>query len=445
MPGCGCADSFVGKEIGAEHPRADRRAPPSPRRVTCGAAGRHRPVGGLDQPRAVRMRRSGLVAEEAAAVSGVGRPPSVVRFRPEAAHVVGIDAGGASLRVEIVDLAGRFIARSSVTLRGAREPRRDRRAGSPTGRAPWPRASGLVRSPPRRASPASSTPRGGTVLLSPGPARAQRRGRRRPCCAERLDMPVAIDNDDLLAAAGEAAFGAAEGLHRGRLPVAGARARAPGCSSAGGRCAACAPPPARSPTSRRAPCRTCVGPGDPAPLQQAPRRARRHAARTAKRVIELAAAGDADARAVLERCDRCARRARGQRRRAARSRGDRARRRARPRHPGARRRDRRAPRASVAVPAARRARLRSARTPSRAAPAASRSRSASDSWQGSPPSRSARRTGVRLEQEGSDGLRRFQVRDRLQGRRAGHRRRRQQRGARPRRRLDPVAAGRRTR
>ena len=244
------------------------------------------------------LRRSGLVAEESAAVSGVGRPPSVVRFQPEAAHVVGIDAGGASLRVEIVDLAGRFIARSSVTLRGAREPaaiiRRIadvvRTLAARVGARPIAAAAGVS---------GIVDAAGGTVLLSPDLPGLNGRDVA-TMLAERLDMPVAIDNDDLLAAAGEAAFGSAEGctevvflslglglgagLLVGGRPVRGVR-------SAAGAIAYFAPGALQDRASGRA-----------IPRRYNERRGERAGTprRTAKRVIELAAAGDADAAAVLE-------------------------------------------------------------------------------------------------------------------------------------------------
>jgi glucokinase len=115
-----------------------------------------------------------------------------------------------------------------------------------------------------------------------------------------LGMPVAIDNDDLLAAAGEAAFGAAEGctevvflslglglgagLLVGGRPVRGVR-------SAAGAIAYFAPGALQDRASGRA-----------IPRRYNERRGERAGTprRTAKRVIELAAAGDADATAVIE-------------------------------------------------------------------------------------------------------------------------------------------------
>jgi predicted NBD/HSP70 family sugar kinase len=117
--------------------------------------------------------------------------------------------------------------------------------------------------------------------------------------AESLDMPVAIDNDDLLAAAGEAAFGAARGctevvflslglglgagLLVGGRPVRGVR-------SAAGAIAYLAPGMLQDRASGRA-----------IPRRYNERRGERAGTprRTAKRVIELASTGDDDARAVV--------------------------------------------------------------------------------------------------------------------------------------------------
>jgi predicted NBD/HSP70 family sugar kinase len=155
------------------------------------------------------LRRAGLVVERAAPNAGVGRPPRVVRLRSDAAHVVGIDAGSSRLRVVLADLEGHVVARATMTVRA-------------TGRA-----QGLVRSvaelvgslTERAGVTAVAAAAGvsgiveaesGTVLLSPDlPGFNQK-----PVAAmltEALGMPVAIDNDDLLAAVGEAAFGAASG------------------------------------------------------------------------------------------------------------------------------------------------------------------------------------------------------------------------------------------
>jgi predicted NBD/HSP70 family sugar kinase len=156
-----------------------------------------------------QLRRDGLVVEGSASGTGVGRPPRVVRFQPSAAHVVGIDAGGSHLRVVLTDLEGRASARSTVTLRSSRNGDAvvDRIAvaartliegagGRPVAAAAG--VSGIVDAA------------GGTVLLSPDLPGLN--GREvATMLSDRLELPVAVDNDDLLAAAGEAAFGAAEG------------------------------------------------------------------------------------------------------------------------------------------------------------------------------------------------------------------------------------------
>jgi predicted NBD/HSP70 family sugar kinase len=244
------------------------------------------------------LRRVGLVEEVTAEGSGVGRPPKVVRFRPEAAHVVGIDAGGASLRVEIVDLAGTFVTRASTSLRDAEtgdsiveriaeavEALVDAEGAQPIAAAAG--VSGIVDA------------ERGTVLLSPDLPGLN--GRNVAAMLEaRLAMPVAIDNDDLLAAVGEASFGAATGCSEvvflslglglgagllvGGRPVRGVR-------SAAGAIAYAVPGPVADVASGRAIPRRY---NERARLRSGSR------CRTAKRVIELAGAGDPDATAVID-------------------------------------------------------------------------------------------------------------------------------------------------
>jgi predicted NBD/HSP70 family sugar kinase len=245
-----------------------------------------------------KLRRAGLVEERAAAVSGVGRPPSVVEFRPEAAHVVGIDAGGTSLRVEIADLAGRLVARSSLTLRGRRDASAIVKA---IAEAVVASATQADAKPIAAAAGVSGIvdAAGGTVLLSPDLPGLNGRNVA-AMLADRLGMPVAIDNDDLLAAAGEAAFGAAEGctevvflslglglgagLLVGGRPVRGVR-------SAAGAIAYFAPVSLQD-----------VASGKAIPRRYNERRGERPGTprRTAKRIIEFASAGDADAKAVID-------------------------------------------------------------------------------------------------------------------------------------------------
>jgi predicted NBD/HSP70 family sugar kinase len=230
--------------------------------------------------------------------SGVGRPPKVVQFQPESTHVVGIDAGGASIRVEIVDLAGSLVARSSKSLRdaGTADAIVDR-IGDAVER--------LVGSEDARPIAAAAGVSGivdshrGTVLLSPDLPGLN--GRDVAAMLEaRLSMPVAIDNDDLLAAVGEAAFGAAAGCSEvvfislgvglgagllvGGRPVRGVR-------SAAGAVAYVVPGPVAD-----------VASGRSIPRRYNERRGERSGTgrRTAKRVLELAEAGDEDARFVID-------------------------------------------------------------------------------------------------------------------------------------------------
>jgi predicted NBD/HSP70 family sugar kinase len=245
-----------------------------------------------------QRRRDGLVSESAAADAGVGRPPQVVRFQPSAAHVIGIDAGGSRIRVLITDLEGNELARSAVRVRTTS------------------RAIPLVRSiadvverlvGDSNANPVSAAAgisgivdaANGTVLLSPdlpglnGSPVAD-------LLSKELGMPAAVDNDDLLAAAGEAAFGAAKdcrdvvflslglglgaGLLVGGRPVRGAR-------SSAGAIAYFAPDRLEDRASGRA-----------IPRRYADRvneRSAKPPRRTARRIFELADAGDEIARGVV--------------------------------------------------------------------------------------------------------------------------------------------------
>ena len=63
------------------------------------------------------LRDAGLVVERPLSRAGVGRPPRVVQLRSNAAHIVGIDAGGSRLRVVLADLEGNLVARATATVR----------------------------------------------------------------------------------------------------------------------------------------------------------------------------------------------------------------------------------------------------------------------------------------------------------------------------------------
>ncbi len=157
-----------------------------------------------------RLRADGFVREVGSAPAAVGRPPRLVELRPDAAFVVGIDAGGTMLRAVLADLEGMIRGRAA---RPASDPSdRDaivadlaRLVGDAAGAVPGgtilAAAAGISGIVDHAA---------GTVLLSPdlpgldgAPVGA--------LLEAAAGLPVAVDNDDLLAAVGEAAAGAAAG------------------------------------------------------------------------------------------------------------------------------------------------------------------------------------------------------------------------------------------
>lgn len=156
------------------------------------------------------LRRSGYVREVAVPGDGPGRPARHVALRPDGAHVVGIDAGGSMLRGVLADLDGTIRRR---VARPARDPRDAERLledlalvardaiGSVDSRRVRAAAAGLSGIVDHAA---------GRVRMSPdlpgldGVDVAAR-------LTEALGIPVEVDNDDLLAAIGEAAAGAARG------------------------------------------------------------------------------------------------------------------------------------------------------------------------------------------------------------------------------------------
>ncbi len=157
-----------------------------------------------------RLRRDGLVVESVAGGAGAGRPPRTVELRPEAALVLGIDAGGTRIRAVLTDLEGTVRASATGVVRSAR------RAGRILDAIADLAARARSAIPRDRVLAAGAGISGivdqtsGTVLLSPdlpgleGLAVADQ-------LEERLGLPVGIDNDDVLAAVGEASFGAARG------------------------------------------------------------------------------------------------------------------------------------------------------------------------------------------------------------------------------------------
>jgi predicted NBD/HSP70 family sugar kinase len=157
-----------------------------------------------------RLRAAGLVRERPTDGSGPGRPPRLVEVRPEAASVVGIDAGGSMLRAVRADLDGAIRARAARPARDVGDARAiaadvEWLVDEVRGAAGEHGVLGIVAGVSGIVSHAE-----GRVLVSPdlpgleGVALASN-------LESRLGVPVAIDNDDLLAAVGEASHGAARG------------------------------------------------------------------------------------------------------------------------------------------------------------------------------------------------------------------------------------------
>lgn len=157
-----------------------------------------------------RLRRAGYVREFPSVARGPGRPARVVELRPDAAFVVGIDAGGSMLRAVRADLEGQIRDRAA---RPARDPGNGEvllddlaaLVADVAGSAGGGRLLAVVAGISGIVDHAR-----GRVLVSPdlpGFAGQPVAGLLR----SRLGLPVAIDNDDLLAAIGEATAGAARG------------------------------------------------------------------------------------------------------------------------------------------------------------------------------------------------------------------------------------------
>jgi predicted NBD/HSP70 family sugar kinase len=250
-----------------------------------------------------RLRRAGVVRERPATGSGRGRPPRVIEIRPDAACVVGVDAGGSMLRAVRADLEGVVRARAARPARDTTDAAalvadllalvddvRDA-AGGPALLAVVAGISGIVDHAAGRVLVSPDLPGLDDVALA-------------EVLQDRLGVPAAIDNDDLLAAIGEASDGAARGCRdvaflsfgyglgaglivdgrpvRGRSSAAGAMAYLDG-----GRLEARA-------SGRSMPVRyaeACAAAGrDPEPLARV----------DARGVFELSAAGDPIAGAVVD-------------------------------------------------------------------------------------------------------------------------------------------------
>lgn len=156
-----------------------------------------------------RLMRDGLAEEMVSPGGGVGRPPRTVRLRPGSACVLGMDAGGQHLRAVLADLQGTVLSAVTREVGGLDEHQltavmahvaQETMRAAPAGRliAAAIGVSGIVETET------------GRILLSPdlpglqGVPVQERLG-------DLLGVPVAIDNDDLLAAVAEAATGAAVG------------------------------------------------------------------------------------------------------------------------------------------------------------------------------------------------------------------------------------------
>ena len=242
------------------------------------------------------LRGQGLAFESSEAGQGVGRPPRVVKLRSDAAHVVGIDAGGSRIRVVLTDLDGNPRARGTQTVRLGTRIDVFARAIAGLVRDVAAQSAGRLVAAGAGISGIVDAAKG-MVLLSPdlpvlsGKAVAS-------CLSDELGLPVAIDNDDLLAAAGEVAFGAAQGctdvaflsfghglgagLIVGGRPVRGAR-------SSAGAVAYLAPDALGDRASGRAIARRYLA-----------LRGIRGGRTTAERVFELASDGDPVAHEVVE-------------------------------------------------------------------------------------------------------------------------------------------------
>lgn len=156
-----------------------------------------------------QLGRDGFVNERALPVQGIGRPPRMVRLRPDAAFVIGIDVGAAHVRGVLVDIGGSLKARASAPIptgtdvhglvRAVADLVGDLRLGI-SGRCLAAAAglSGIV----DRTS--------GRLLLCPDMPGLEGADLA-DLLTQALNLPVAVDNDDLLAAIGEATLGAARG------------------------------------------------------------------------------------------------------------------------------------------------------------------------------------------------------------------------------------------
>lgn len=158
-----------------------------------------------------RLREGGFVTEQAVESTSFGRPPRLVNLVADAAFVLAIDAGGSRLRVALADLVGEPAAVSSGTA--ARPADGDAVIGEIVRLARD--VSGRAHGRPVLAAAAGISGivdrSNGTVLLSPDLPGLQGLPAAELLSGALGGLPVAVDNDDLLAAVGEASAGAAAG------------------------------------------------------------------------------------------------------------------------------------------------------------------------------------------------------------------------------------------
>jgi predicted NBD/HSP70 family sugar kinase len=153
--------------------------------------------------------RDGLAEETVSSAAGVGRPPRTVRLRPGSACVLGVDAGGQHLRAVLADLQGTVLAAVTREIGGLDEHQLTEVIADVAGRAMHAAPAGRLIAAAIGVSGIVET-ESGRILLSPdlpglqGVPVRERLG-------DLLGVPVAVDNDDLLAAVAEAATGAAVG------------------------------------------------------------------------------------------------------------------------------------------------------------------------------------------------------------------------------------------
>lgn len=187
-------------EVLAERPRASRAQLADATGLSAATVGRV-----VD-----RLRRGGVLREYSIDAIGVGRPPRLVELDDDSAFVVGVDAGGRTLRAALADLQGTIRGRLA---RPTRDPS-DRNAVFGDIVALIEDLAVTVRPGTVHAVVAGISGivdhDAGRVLLSPDLPGLD--GFDLAAAIEdRIERPVAIDNDDLLAAIGEATAGAAIG------------------------------------------------------------------------------------------------------------------------------------------------------------------------------------------------------------------------------------------